>query len=344
MRLFWRHKNEKGAILIWFYLLITVLLITGGSLYALAFQESRIVAIEQARNNAFYLAEAGLDRKLEEIRNSNTTNIASTNINAPNPASGSYSVTYDVSAKQVQSTGTFGGISRTVTAVTAAIPPPGAKAAITSEGDISFSGSIKVDGRNYDASGNLTGDPGTYGASAGGTVTQSGSSDIGGNGFEPASPANPAAIEENATGNTYTTPEELLGVAVGSLDSYKTSTPPATPFNGIVYFTGDSWIAPDLGDDSNPSTGILIVHNATNNALLKNIHGTFKGLIIADDLVQINGDAVVLGALIAKTSTGTTGNGSAVVKYSLEILETLPAGNVDLLSWEDQQNTAYTYS
>ena len=244
----------------------------------------------------------------------------------------------------MQSKGTFGNISRTVTAVIATIPPPGAKAAITSEGDISFSGNITVDGRNYDASGNLTGDPGTYGASAGGTVTQSGSSDIGGNGFAPVSPANPAAIEENAAGNTYLTPEELLGVAVGSLDSYKTSTPPATPFNGIVYFTGDSWIAPDFGDDSNPSTGILIVHNATSNALLKNIHGTFKGLIIADDLVHINGNALVLGAVIAKTSTGTTGDGSAVVKYSSEILESLPAGNVTLLSWEDQQNTAYTYS
>ncbi len=332
-------KNEKGMMLIWFYLLITILVIMGGSLYALAFQESMLIKIDQSRDKAFYLAEAGLDQKLQELRSVNTSNISSTSF-----GEGSYSVTYDATTKQIRSTGTVNGISKTAVSVVSKTSPPGVNGAITSAGNISFSGNIRVDGRDYNSSGSLTGASGTYGASAGGTVTQSGSSTIGGNGIAPASPANPATIQQNASGNTFTTPEQLLGVAAGSLDQYKTSSLPSLPMSGIVYYTGDSWIAPDFGSSSSPSTGILIVHNASATALLQNLHGTFKGIIIADNLVHINGTAEIIGGVIAKTSTGTTGDGTADVKYSSEVLKNLPASNYAIVSWEDTQNTAYTYS
>ncbi len=332
-------KNEKGMMLIWFYLLIAILLIMGGSLYGLAFQESLLITIDQSRDKAFYLAETGLDQKLYELRSNNTSNIASTSF-----GEGSYSVTYDATTKQIRSTAIVNGISKTVISVVSKTTPPGVKAAITSEGNISFSGNIQVDGRDHDDLGNLTGDSGTYGASAGGTVTQSGSSDIGGNGIAPASPANPVTIEQNATSNSYLTPEELLGVVAGSLDQYKTSSVPSFPMSGIVYYTGNSMIAPDFGDSDHPSTGILIVHNTTSNALLKNLHGNFKGLIIADNVVHINGNAEIIGGVIAKTSTQTTGDGSAEVKYSLSVLSNLPTAKYSIVSWEDTQNTAYTYS
>ena len=334
-----KKRSEQGMILIWFYLLIAMLVILGGSLYELPFQESRLITIDQSRDKAFYLAEAGLDQKLAELRGGNTNNISSTSF-----GEGSYSVTYNATTKQIQSTGTVNGISKTVISVVSKTTPPGVKGAMTSAGNMSFSGNIQVDGRDYDSSGNLTGSSGTYGASAGGTITQSGSSDIGGNGIAPASPANPATIEQNATGNTYSTPEELLGVSAGSLDQYKTSTTPSLPMSGIVYYTGSSWIAPDFGDSSNPSTGVLIVHNTTSDALLKNVHGTFKGIIIADNLVHINGTAEIIGGVIAKTSTGTTGDGSAEVKYSSSVLSNLPTAKYSIVSWEDTQNTAYTYS
>ncbi|MBI1977402.1 MAG: hypothetical protein HYS55_01465 [Candidatus Omnitrophica bacterium] len=336
MNLFFNLNNRKGMMLIWFYLLIGVLVITGGSLYSLAFQESRLIAMDQARDKAFYVAEGGLDRKLAEIRSGSMSAVyGSLGI-------GSYAASYDSTTKKITAQGTVNGITKTIIAVVSKTIPPGAKAAITSEGDMSFNGNITVDGRDHDASGNLTGDPGTYGASSGGTVTQSGSSDIGGNGIAPSSPANPATIQQGSS-NPFNSPEELLGVPSGSLDQYKTATPPSTPFNGIVYYTGDSWIAPDLGTESNPSTGILIVHNATGDALLKNIHGYFKGIIIADDIVHINGNATIIGGVIAKTSTGTTGDGSAEVLYSSSVLEDLPAGNYTTVSWEDTQNPSYTY-
>jgi len=332
-------KNEKGMVLIWFLLLITILLITSGGIYGLSFQESRLVEINKYRNQAFYIAEAGLDKKLKTLRGGDTSNIASTSLGA-----GSYSVTYNATTKQIRSTGVVNGVSRTVVSVVTKTTPPGVKGAITSAGNASFSGDIQVDGRDHDNSGNLNGATGTYGVSTGGTVTQSGSSDIGGNGIAPSSPANPASIQQNASDNAYTTPEELLGVAAGSLDQYKTSTTPSLPMSGIVYYTGSSWIAPDFGSSSSPSTGILIVHNATADALLKNVHGTFIGLIIADNLIHVNGTAEIIGGIIAKTSTGTTGDGSAEVKYSSTVLNNLPSSSYSIVSWEDTQNTAYTYS
>ncbi len=332
-------KNEKGMILIWFYVLIAVLVIMGGSLYALSFQESMLTTIDQARDKAFYLAEAGLDQKLHDLKAGNTSNISSTSL-----GDGTYSVTYDATTKRISSTGTVNGVSKTVVSVVAKTIPPGVKGALTSQGDISFSGNITVDGRDHDSSGNLTGASGTYGASSGGTVSQGGSSDIGGNGVAPASPANPATIEQNQTDNSWTTPETLLGVASGSLDQYKTSSTPTFPMSGIVYYTGSQIIAPDFGTSSNPSTGILILHNVNADALLKNAHGTFKGLIIADNVVHINGSADIIGGVIAKTSTQTTGDGSATVAFSSSILTNLPAGNYTIVSWEDTQNTAYTYS
>lgn len=333
-----KMNNEKGMVLIWFFLLITILLITSGGMYALSFQESKLVEINKYRNQAFYLAEAGLDKKLQELRSTNLSNISSTTF-----SNGTYSATYDANTKIVTATGTYNGVSRVIKARVAKMTPPGVRGAITSTGDVSFNGSIVVDGRDHDSSGNVVGS-GTYGVSSGGTVNQGGSSTIGGNDFTPTDPANPAAIEQNASSVTAN-PEAALGVAVGSLDAYKTSTPPTLPMSGIVYYTGDSWIAPDFGTPENPSTGILIVHNSAGTALLKNVHGNFKGLIIADDLVHINGDTIIIGGVILQKSTGNTvGNGNAHVNYSGSVLSDLPVSNYDIVSWEDTNNTAYTYS
>ena len=293
-------NNERGMMLIWFYLLIVTLMIMGGSLHALTFRESQLIAIDQSRNRAFYLAEAGIDRKLQELRVGNVNAVSNATL-----GDGTYSVTYDSTTKQITATGTDNGVTKTLVAVVSKTAPPGFKGAITAVGNIAFNGNISVDGRDHDSSGNLTGDAGTYGASSGGTITQGGSSTIGGNGFSPALPANPAAIEQHAD-NAFTTPEAVLGVTAGSLDQYKTSTPPATPMSGIVYYTGDSWVAPNFGTPDNPSTGILIVHNSTSDALLKNVHGSFTGVIITDDLVHINGDAVIIGGVFLQKQTGNT--------------------------------------
>ena len=335
--LFW--KNESGMMLIWFYLMIVTLIILSGSLYGLSFQESRVASIDQSRDQAFYLAEAGLDQKIQELRtgNADPSNGALT--------TGSYAVTYDAATGRVSSVGTADGTTRTITAVVKKMTPLGIRAAISAGEGITINGDFIVDGRNHDANGNLTGEPGTYGISSAGSISQGGSTEIGGNGIAPADPADPLSIEENATQNVFTTPEEALGVPVGSLDTYKTSTAPQTPFHGIVYMTED-WIAPDLGDEDDPSTGVLIVHNGNNTALLKNVHGHFKGLIIVDNLTHINGNAEILGGAIIQNASGNSiGNGNAEVKYSSTILSNLPTAGYSMVSWEDSGNPdQYQYS
>jgi hypothetical protein len=339
-------QNEKGIMLIWFYMLFVIIMITAGSMFEMSFHETRIANIDQAQDKAFYLAESAIDQKLKEIRANNFAAIAATSLGA-----GTYSAVYcgpygtscgdsaNPQIAKITATGTVGGISKTIIAVVQK-KIPGVRGAISANEDVELNGSISVDGRDHDADGNLiAGEPGTYGISSGGTINQTGSSDIGGNGFAPTQPANPAAIQENATTDVYTTPEAALGLEPGSLDAYKTSSEPATPFNGIVYFTGNEWNAPNFGSASAPSTGILIVHNTSASAVLKNIHGTFKGLIIADDLIHINGDAEIIGGVILQKSTGNTvGNGSALVKFSSAVLNGLSHATFMIVGWQDQQN------
>lgn len=326
-------------MLIWFYLMIVMLIILGGGLYGLSFQESRLASIDQTRDKVFYLAEAGVDQKLQELRIGN--------MNAANGvlATGSFTATYNALTGQIISTGTVDGVTSTITAVVKKLQPPGVRAAISAGVGVTLNGNFTVDGRDHNADGTLNGNPGTYGISSVGSINQGGAATIGGNGIAPQDPADPLTIEENATQNVFTTPEEALGLPAGTLDSYKTSTPPQTPFNGIVYLTED-WIAPNLGNENNPSTGILIVHNSTNSAVLKNVHGYFKGLIIVDNLTHINGNAEITGGAIIQNASGNSiGNGNAEVKYSSDVLSNLPTANYSIVSWEDNRNyPQYQYS
>ena len=347
-------KNEKGIVLIWFYLLVVLLLASTASIYALSFQESQLLHMDQARHKAFYLAEAGIDRKLQELRSTgNTGNIRPTDF-----GNGNYSVEYDASEGLITSTGTFsvgdGQITKTIV-VQVDIPiPPGVRGSITSSDNVSINGNITVDGRDYaynETTGawEVVGD-GTYGISSNGTVNQGGNSEIGGNGTAPQRNATINEYEENSTATIYTTPEEALGLSPGSLDEYKTTSPPPEGYEGIWYMTED-WIGANLSnDENNPNTGILIVHNAS-GATLKNLHGYFRGIIIADNLIHINGDAEIIGGVVVQnTSDNAIGNGRATVKYSSSVLSNLPdpsgGGNnnqYEIISWQDCQNTEFDY-
>jgi hypothetical protein len=103
------------------------------------------------------------------------------------------------------------------------------------------------------------------------------------------------------------------------LDSIKVApaNAPTAAFHGVVYVTGDYAQPPD------GSSGVLIVHNATSTATLGNFNGgTFKGLIIADQL-QINGTAQVIGG-ITTFGAVASGQGNPSVKYSSCIVAGLP--------------------
>lgn len=114
------------------------------------------------------------------------------------------------------------------------------------------------------------------------------------------------------------------------------------PFSGVTYVelsVGQTWLGADFGDDSR---GILVVHNDTGTAAIKNInHGVFRGLLIADDVVHLHSQ--IIGALVVLSSSPSSGNvlgnGRGRVLYSRATLSRAASGMpgiyrpLDIVAW-----------
>ena len=124
-------------------------------------------------------------------------------------------------------------------------------------------------------------------------------------------------------GSSATTAEiNALNAYLESIKVPAALAPPKTgvPFHGILYVDGNYEMPPD------GSTGILIVHHrdASNHdvATLGNFNGgTFKGLIIADKINKINGNATIIGSIFGfgNEADGVTLDdvtGTPNIKYS----------------------------
>jgi len=96
---------------------------------------------------------------------------------------------------------------------------------------------------------------------------------------------------------------------------------------GIVVFLDLDYISPlDFGRDFNDEPSIVVVSNDQRTAVAKNIHGKLKGLLLVDNLLHINGDCKVLGAVYSfagEAELGGVGAGTAEVLYSKEVLARL---------------------
>src|SRR5919106_2904224 len=208
-----------------------------------------------------------------------------------------------------------------------------APAALTSNSSARLQGNITIDGRNHTTNGALDSDNGHTGAcdenkpsvtmtdsthvvDANGSVNLDGHSDY--------------ASQEPEYTNTdegiiYVTPEDVLGLDPGDLDSAAqdaaTYIAPDT-LSGLVYVNGDYGSGAAGGNIVN-GTGVLIVHNPLYNprehdpadplydaakvsdptyapANLGNINGgTFHGLIIADKIDKINGNIDIIGSVVS---------------------------------------------
>lgn len=226
--------------------------------------------------------------------------------------------------------------------------PSGIKGAITANNNVTTLGSLEIDGRNWNMAGtSITAGSGTLGIWTTGALSQSGSSKIGGsNGgtdYTPTNPANSNTIgtAQSFTGGYPTSPDSILGgPAAGlpeeTLKAYAISgaggsqyvTDPSKlkePLSGVTYVElpkGDEWKVGGGFDVT--GTGILIVHNKWNNAVISNINkGTFRGILIADDIDKIHTDFI--GAVITLSpnppSGNTIGNGNGAIKFSTEAIE-----------------------
>lgn len=163
----------------------------------------------------------------------------------------------------------------------------------------------------------------------------------------------PKCVVKDST-NVWHTPEEVLGLPPGALDSYKQSgtqydaNQPDT-LSGIIYVT-DDFGSSGYGSGNIQGTGILIVHNplysprehdpgdplydpvkANNPAVygpanVGNINGgTFKGIIIADKVNKINGNVTIYGSVMSMTEidVNIVGAGTATIMYSCTAIQTV---------------------
>jgi hypothetical protein len=112
------------------------------------------------------------------------------------------------------------------------------------------------------------------------------------------------------------------------------------PGGVIIYCDFDTWLPVQLGNVFNSPPSVIVHHNATGTAQMKNVHGKFCGLLLADFVTHLNGDFVLLGALMSfgDDAIGNAfGNGNAFVKLCTAALNNLPSAGgstaVRIRSW-----------
>ena len=327
-------RDNRGSALISVMFLAIVLNVVFMIAYMSISRTQKAAGNKRITTTALTVAEAGKEKLYGEITCKAFTPTAGTRVAAYTNYplnNGTFSVSCSSNIKLdtiwVESVGMVNSVISRINVVAALVSevnlssPAAVTAAITARSNVDLLGNINVDGRDHDTNAVVTGG-GVFGVSTCKTLSVGGRSSIGGNGIAPGKKgADPGTYEENVVVTSkFNSPEEFLGLPAGALDKFKT-TSLTTPFNGIVYLTGNFHGPVHFGN----SSGILIVHNAFTNAQLHINNGSFKGLIIIDQMDKINGTATILGA-VATLCTGavsTFGNGTAEVLYSSYVLNNL---------------------
>lgn len=229
--------------------------------------------------------------------------------------------------------------------------PFGVRGLISLNGPNQVNGNIIIDGRDHDIDGNLVAGQGTFGiwTTSPTFIQMAGANEIGGTvagiDFAPGNPANPIVIARNQPGPVPLTPDSVFGgtssgfpegtlkaVAQSGVGGSQYVTDPAqlkTDGNGAVLCNGVTYVELPSSSPQNTwaagkilGSGILIVHNSARNAVFKNADGNFRGVIIADDAVNLHG--IVNGAIITFTTASSgnvLGNGNARINFSRQAIQ-----------------------
>lgn len=328
-------RNKRGVALIWSYLLSVSLLTMLTSFYTVSTWDLKNLAIEGQRTQAFYLAEAGIDKMLTQIKAGNFSNINATQLGT----SGSYEVTYNATNQTVTSVGRSNlNLSQTLVAKVGGVDtgiPPGALSAFT-VGNIDISGNFYIDGSNHDANGTLLNDgngmPGI--AYYGDTFTKwPDSVFVGSEGETPAYPSSPTSELSLTANDSIKSVNAVFGLSESStvLNQYKHDIAPSEALDNEVYYfmTGNPKTMPQI--DLAGGNGILIVDG--------NIHlsGSFTGLIVVHGASQITFENVgLIGGFVATapnttsytinemTDDSTDTQNFTAILFSREVLSQLP--------------------
>jgi type II secretory pathway pseudopilin PulG len=375
------RTDRRGFALIAVLVVMVVLGLIGGAALKLTAGDQKVTRLFSDANQADAAAAAGLEHAIAVFQASGAFPVTST-INGY-----SYTVTdsvdvFDYDGNSVADTvylasdgtfneagnghivhvlqstatkGSFKAVQRIrVSKRTLSIQAP---AALTSNSTSQLSGNITIDGRNHTINGTLDSDNGHTGAcdenKPSVTVTdstkfvQKKSAAVSLNGHSDYAGNTPAYTNKDET-VVYVTPEDVLGLDAGDLDSAAqdaASYVAPDTLSGLVYVNGD-YGSGAAGGNNVTGSGILIVHNPLYNprehdpadplydsakasdaryapANLGNINGgTFHGLIIADKIDKINGNIDIIGAVVSLSEIDITliGAGTAEILYSCSAL------------------------
>ncbi|MBN1308465.1 MAG: hypothetical protein JXA18_11140 [Chitinispirillaceae bacterium] len=359
--------NQRGSAMIAVVVIAIVINITLLAFFFATRHTSKASGDRRENVTALNIAEAGKERLYAAIR----SDAHRPALNSPPVtmydnetfSGGSYTVSYRADpwadTLWIRSSAATAKGKPAIVEVIALLPPlipidaAPVRGAVTARARVEVSGSITIDGNEHDTSCNLTGDPGTYAVSTTDSCTVDGSAEIGGNGQAPVDwklydlKKNPdptirqTVAEENAPDGNFDSPEAFLGLPAGALDAFKFSASNLDQdFHGVRYDTCASVGPVDFGS----SSGLLIVHNGSKSAQLKVNGGTFKGLIICDDIIKMNGNLVVQGAIVVlkEADISFKGLGSTTICYSSYILTHLSRfcgdevrNRVNEVSWKE---------
>lgn len=353
-------QNERGMVLVVVLMVMTLMSIMWGHMALLARLESMKAVNHKNNVKVLYLAESGANYATVALAFTDTVVITAdtTSILGPH-ATGSVVITpdsVDPNLATIVSTATYYTSKEVVqVGVKRTFPTfPGVRGAITANGPTLTGGEIVVDGRDHDINGNVIPGQGGPGLITGGDYTQQGGSLVGGTDegtdYVPSTPADSHVIEEGVS-DLELTPDAVLGFQEGTLKQLAMKgtnggqyvTDPANlvgPLSGVTYVempSDDPWWIVSGDTILSDGTGILVVHNSTTGSIIKNLNeGTFKGLIIADDVVHVH--TTIIGALISLTPNpsggNSIGNGSGEVLFSQAALDGLNfAVEVSQTSW-----------
>lgn len=225
--------------------------------------------------------------------------------------------------------------------------PPNVKAGITANADIGTLGNMIVDGRDHDANGVLIANDGLKAITTtetyicGGSTALCGTTDAGVD-YGPVRSGYGSIVQESYTwpGTYPNNPEDVLGgasaglapgalkqAAQSGMNGSQYTTDPTTltyPLSGVTYVELPNmgmWSPIDFGSDSH---GIVVVHNAYGNAIMENLNGgTFRGLIISDDMLHIH-DLIIGGVFLMTDHPrdgNCIGNGSGTLLFSRAMVQ-----------------------
>ena len=358
--------SQRGMILISFYLLLVAALVLCAGLVAHAVAEIRGAQRSQASMQALYLAEAGVDWAISQLRG---------NLNwaggGQSGSTGTYGVTVAGLGSSryrltVQGTADQGvAASRSIEAIVEVNPDPLFRYAMFGGNSVSLIGNVFTDSYNSSqgpynpTTAGMEGDIGTNGTSAG-NVTLTGNTWVKGDAFVGAG-ANPNSVittTDNAQisgiRDDLDTPSPLTPVTVpggltnrGGLSIFgnNTVTLPGGSYwyssisitgNGRLNFAGPATVyvsgsvnvgGNGIGTSSNRPPNLLMYVQGAGTTVQFAGNAAFYGAVYApQSAVNVNGDGSFYGAIVGQTARGTGSRRSVGIHYDLALQQVAGGG------------------